>query len=417
MNTGRLKFNGSVALAKEDDRPLHLQLRRIIADEIKSQHFPVGLKLPSERWFATKFEINRVTVRRAFEHLKEKGILKTHEQRSGVFVSPSARQKLKDPFPTIGIVLPEKFSTYITRNEWRLRYLDGIIDQANELGYATMMFQPPPIENAETYGYGEQGSLNNTLTNKEIYLPSYLKWENNLSERLAGVIHFGIRDVKRDPPLEVLWADDSLPQIVISGHVRNQPHIASIAGDVSVGATAAAEHLRDAGHQRVGVLTQHDLETDNTATFAYEAENRHLVIVKVLNSCGLDTPEQCIFGDCKSADNVREVVKAILELPDHPTALCCTNDQLARMVIDALEYFDCKVPDDISVIGYNDSEEAIAGLGITTIKQPFRTTGSRAVKMLVEMYEHGLDLEDLNIKMPTSLVIRASVAPVAAMAY
>jgi LacI family transcriptional regulator/LacI family repressor for deo operon, udp, cdd, tsx, nupC, and nupG len=81
-----------------------------------------------------------------------------------------------------------------------------------------------------------------------------------------------------------------------------------------------------------------------------------------------------------------DLAHALLAMPDPPTAIFAASDVQAMGVLQAAEALGLRVPEDVAVIGFDDVEEASV-LGLTTVRQPLRETGARAVELLLSAIE------------------------------
>jgi len=98
----------------------------------------------------------------------------------------------------------------------------------------------------------------------------------------------------------------------------------------------------------------------------------------------------------------------LLTLPQRPTAIFAANDLSAIRTMEVARELGLRVPDDVSVIGFdNVPESALAHPPLTTIDQPLQDIGARALHMLVDLVD-GRALDSTHVRMPTALVERAS---------
>lgn len=100
-----------------------------------------------------------------------------------------------------------------------------------------------------------------------------------------------------------------------------------------------------------------------------------------------------------------------LALPDPPTALIAGNDEVALRWFDELNAHGARVPDDISLIGFDDSQgAALMAPGLTTVRQPAELVG-RTAAMFVDKLVDGALAETCRTVLPVELVLRGSTAP------
>ncbi len=109
-------------------------------------------------------------------------------------------------------------------------------------------------------------------------------------------------------------------------------------------------------------------------------------------------------------DGYRQTL-ALIQRPDPPTAIFAGNDAQAAGVYQALYEQNIRIPDDMSVIGFDDvMYSAQMSPPLTTIHQPLVEIGRMATNMLLQLIS-GLPLDSLHVELSTSLVVRQSCAP------
>jgi LacI family transcriptional regulator len=101
----------------------------------------------------------------------------------------------------------------------------------------------------------------------------------------------------------------------------------------------------------------------------------------------------------------------LLDGPQPPTAIFAFNDNMAVGVLRAARARGIRVPEDLSVVGFDDSEQAaIVTPALTTVRQPLAEMGRMAVSLLLRLLENQR-VEGLNVELATRLVVRDSTAP------
>ena len=107
-----------------------------------------------------------------------------------------------------------------------------------------------------------------------------------------------------------------------------------------------------------------------------------------------------------------EALRELMALPEPPTAVFAGSDSQALGILEAARQTGRRVPEDVSVVGYNDIEVA-AFLGLTTIHIPMRELGRYGVELLLEAIDNP-DAPPAQIRLPAELVVRRSSGPAAA---
>jgi LacI family transcriptional regulator len=200
-------------------------------------------------------------------------------------------------------------------------------------------------------------------------------------------------------------ATANLPVVVIDqrGTLNRFP---SVSVDNYGGAQLAVEHLAELGHTRIAFLGGDDsIEGVRDRQRGYH---------DALARRGLPRdPELVVTGDL-SQMTAFELASGLLELPDRPTAIFSANDQGAFGVIAAAREAGLRVPDDISVIGFDDIPMAEQfHPSLTTVRQPFQQMASSAVNTLLAQIA-GIDAASQRITFPAELVVRNSTGAVRA---
>jgi DNA-binding LacI/PurR family transcriptional regulator len=188
--------------------------------------------------------------------------------------------------------------------------------------------------------------------------------------------------------------------------------------DDRAGAAQLAEHLLRLGHQRLAVVSFGlnrapfrglvDEESQAASTYAVTRE-RLAGYRDAVRAHGLDWAAiPVIEGTISSALEGRVAAAAVLARHPRPTALLCLSDRVAEGALEAARTMGLQVPDDLSVVGFDDSEPA-RRLGITTIRQDHRRKGEFAAQALIDVLG-GRTPNPITV-LPTQLVIRNSTGP------
>jgi LacI family transcriptional regulator len=169
------------------------------------------------------------------------------------------------------------------------------------------------------------------------------------------------------------------------------------------GAYNATEYLVKLGHSRIGFITgSMDLSAATDRLDGYKAALR---VSHIAEDAGLIYEGEFIQPDGYAGAG------ALLELEDPPTAIFASNDAMAMGAMDAVRSLGLRVPEDISVLGFDDiPQAALVRPALTTVRQPLEQMGRVATQMLLERLKNP-GKETGRIELPTELVIRGSTAP------
>ncbi|QPL05077.1 MULTISPECIES: LacI family DNA-binding transcriptional regulator [Actinomyces] len=169
------------------------------------------------------------------------------------------------------------------------------------------------------------------------------------------------------------------------------------------GGVQATEHLIGLGHRRIGVICgpQRSLPTiERLAGF------RH-----ACSAADIEPDDSLILPGRYDYESGLEAGGALLDLAEPPTAIFAMNDVIAVGVLEAARRRNVHVPEDLSVIGFDDTSVArMSSPRLTVIRQPLHEIGSEAVHAVVRALGRGR-VSGSPIEMQTSLVTRSSTAP------
>jgi LacI family transcriptional regulator, galactose operon repressor len=171
----------------------------------------------------------------------------------------------------------------------------------------------------------------------------------------------------------------------------------------SAGATQVTRHLLDLGHRRIGVISGPE------GWIASEERLRgyHAALAGAGVLPDLDLVR---YGNFR-VDGGLEAAERLLTLPDRPTAVFAFNDLMAVGAMQVARGLGLRIPEDLSVVGFDDTAEAqAASPELTTVRQPLAEMGRTAVSLLLRQLENR-QFEPLRVELGTRLVVRESTGP------
>jgi LacI family transcriptional regulator len=190
---------------------------------------------------------------------------------------------------------------------------------------------------------------------------------------------------------------------VLIDHQGFGPDCAAVGAANWQGAYNATEYLIQLGHKRIGFITGWmDLGAAVDRLEGYRAAlwANHISYDETL-------VRQSTFQQLDGYKSATE----LLTSPEPPTAIFASNDMMAFGVMDAVRESGQRIPEDISVIGFDDIPQAgIIHPALTTVRQPLHNMGSVAAQMLLDLLKHP-DFPPKRIELPTGLVVRDSCQP------
>lgn len=172
----------------------------------------------------------------------------------------------------------------------------------------------------------------------------------------------------------------------------------------------AVQLLRSLGHRRLGYV---ELPSDHE--FAFSAKLRSASFVASSTACGYSREDLLMLGvdSPKGGDSMDAIVSSavvsLLSEPNRPTALCVETDDFAVALIARLRRFGIRVPEDMTVIGFDDSRIAPVA-DLTTIHQDPVHMARLAGRQAIELMGH-LRMEQPHVLVGTTLILRGTSGP------
>ncbi len=372
-----------------------------IRTNIRQGKFARGTRLPSEHELADESGLSRGTIRRAIEQLIDSGDLKRKPSSRPVVTGRSVQESR---------TVAQEIHVWITQpiaNPVSLQFLQGVSAGLMGTRFRTVVREPIRFLK-DAIREEERDFLRNLLE----------------SPRAAGAI------IERDPfasnddlfkqvlaeGKHLVFVDIPAPEGIDADHVGTNNTSAS---------RRAATTLISQGHQKIWYVTDSDVALSSAARIeGYKRAMAQAGLgdeVKVLIATNLpESPSHSlnaagIFlahlnGSSNFADLGRRVVRTILESDEYPTAIMVNCDALALSILAYMEGAGIKVPEEISVIGF----DWIARFGdpkfdvLTSISQDFEGFGSNAADLLLDRLNTKRTLSPRHVLLDAPLVTRQS---------
>jgi LacI family transcriptional regulator len=197
--------------------------------------------------------------------------------------------------------------------------------------------------------------------------------------------------------------EEDVPLVVVDPADIPSPHVVSVGATNWAGGLAATEHLIGLGHRRIAAIGgTPTLLCSRARIDGYRAAHDHHGIPA--------DPNLVRHGDFHHEGGFVAALE-LLGLEDPPTAFFAGSDQQAFGVIQAARVRGLRVPDDVSVVGFDDLPVARwASPPLTTVVQPLAEMGRTAARMLLRMIA-GQPLGSRRVELATQRVVRESTAP------
>lgn len=349
---------------------IYLQVKEALRNSIERGELKQGEPLPGRVKLCEMFGTNRLTVDRAIRELVREGWLVTVKGK-GTFVShPDSRSSTATM--TFAVVWSQRGISEQQNIYWG-PLLRGIAQTTSELGIQLQFREMNPVFYLDFFRESKADGM--------IVLAPTVEDEIVLS---------GLR--KHSVPFVAtssVYEDRSLPCVGV---------------DNFSGVKQALEHLWSLGHRQIAIV---DLDLRQT-----DLLQRWDAFRKLMGEAGykIDPRWVLLYPDRWCIDK-EETVKGWLESIPLPTAIFGADYEMTLAVFSALKSFGVKIPEQVSLIGFDDPPmAAFLEPPLTVIRQPVGEIGKRAVRKLHDALQKGMMLEGTEI-LTTELIVRSSTAP------
>ena len=199
-------------------------------------------------------------------------------------------------------------------------------------------------------------------------------------------------------------ASDAVLPMVNACEVLDKTNCPTVVLDNRAAACAMTEHLLSLGHRRIAMIkgpSRSPLTRDRVAGYR-----------DALEAAGFAYQDELLFRGDFTLQSGHKAAAELLAMSNRPTAIFCENDEMAIGAIQCLKQHGVKVPEDMSVAGFDDISFAqYCDPPLTTIAQPAEEFGSTAVSLLIDLLEGRLTKAP-KVILPFELIIRTSTGPV-----
>jgi LacI family transcriptional regulator len=191
--------------------------------------------------------------------------------------------------------------------------------------------------------------------------------------------------------------------VVVDPRLRIDERVPTVSAAHSSGADQATRYLLGLGHRRIAAITgAGDMMATEERLRGYRA---------ALAAAGVAPDPAIVIESNWEVDGGREAGAALLQLADPPTAIFAFNDPLAIGAMQAVLARGLRVPEDVSIVGFDDTAECeLVTPALTTVRQPLAEMGRMGVSLLMRLLENR-SFEALHVELATALIVRASTAP------
>jgi DNA-binding LacI/PurR family transcriptional regulator len=196
-------------------------------------------------------------------------------------------------------------------------------------------------------------------------------------------------------------ANNRDPVLIVNNYLVDEP-LDHVVCDYSAGARLAVEHLLGLGHRRIGMI--------HGAVEVQTANDVRNTFVSVLKEHGIGDGETRLADGLYTEEGGGAAAQAILERDPKVTALLAGNDKMAIGAMHRLRQRGKRVPEDVSVVGFDDSRAAaFTTPPLTTVRTPLYDLGQHCAERMVDLILG--KVEQCQEVLPVDLIIRESTAP------
>jgi DNA-binding LacI/PurR family transcriptional regulator len=328
---------------------------KLLKERIENGTWPENTFLPAERKLCEELGIGRGGLLAIFQELVAMGYIRIERGR-GARVSIGVKHGFRR------ILVVENSNFLLSHSSEHLRILDGISSMAESLGVETVLSfadinsTPEPL--IERYASGEYQGIIIAETFKLVNIDQLLRYR-------IPVVVANSEAAEKIPCTQVDFRE-----------------IGRIAG----------RELFNHGHRNIGMLS------GPHASYIFKEMLAGLKGALAEDDVAIK-PEHIIYWE---SDNIDEELKRLLTLPDRPDAFFVARDWRAAKLYEVCTKLNLLIPDDISVISYDDlSWPSAAQVGLSTVSEPTAEIGGQAVLMLKNWVESG--------KQPDSIIVHGQL--------
>lgn len=369
------------------NKPLYMVILEDLKARILNGEFKTDQQLPTEVELAEQSGVSRITSKRALIELEREGLI-YRKRGSGSYVKKqendnqlpesTAMNSISNPNPIISMILP-----YLATNE--LEYIQGAADYLDSKGYYLSIH--------------------------------YSNWDKNKEkELLLRVPKIGSRGIILYPMSTMINIDvlnalywNNYPLIMIDQYIESLP-VTSVVSDNLEGGYQATKKLIDLKHKRIAFVSSISIE------YRSSVRDRYQGYCKALRDHHLPVDPDLIVTDFyEEADEhedsnefYKTMVSRLMDIG--VTAIQVEHDHLAVDLLRSAIDMGIRIPDQLSIIGFDDHMiSRLVEVPLTTISQDCTEIGRRAAELIVQQIENQ-DNKEQQITVPVRLVERSSTA-------
>jgi GntR family transcriptional regulator, arabinose operon transcriptional repressor len=384
-----MKNSIQIEISHESVIPLHEQLLNQLRQFILSKRWQPGYRIPSETELQEQLKISRNTIRQALRNAEIEGLIERVPGRGTFVAQLQTRTPAKRPIA---------FVVFDFERAGQRNLLNGAESVAREAGYRVIFCN------------------SNSDAEQEIRILAHLQEDD-----VAGILLWSSIDEGNPAHLARLSRQD-FPPVTMMDRTFSDVNWDYVASHNYDGGYMAAQHLLDLCHQQIVFLSCRIMDLLPIA-------ERYRGFQAALHEAGCPVMEPWLIGNPNQEITSPYTFKAYSE-PDNPyveqivtymrenhgkaTAIFAMNDNVALLALKAAQIAGLRVPEDISIVGFDDMDfTSYLPTPLTTVAQNSYVIGRRAAELLIERIEGWYSGQPRSVYIPTHLCARASTTVLA----
>ncbi|MFP4015781.1 MAG: substrate-binding domain-containing protein [Halanaerobiales bacterium] len=334
--------------------PKYLQVKNLILKSIENGIIKPGDKVPSENELKEQYNVSRHTVRKALELLEREGLL---DKRQGIGTFYQGRKQPSSK--NIGFISISLYD-YIFAD-----ILSGIDNILHQNDYQVIL-----------------GNSQDSIEREGVILGQFL------DKNIDGLIIEPAKSAHTQPNTSLLdqFIKRNIPVVVLDSLYSGKDYN-SVVVDDQKGGFLATDYLIEMGHIRIAMVykSAHSPAQDRLQGYKRALKEANISIcselIKPYQNSEFEHPE-------KFDGEIRTICQELLDLDKPPTAIFCFNDQTAVLMKEILSEQGIDVPEDISLIGFDNSEMVrLNTISISSVSHPRKKSGEKAAEIILDQID------------------------------
>ena len=354
---------------RNSEMPIYKQIYDDINNRIMNGEYALGSMLPSENKLCKVYGVERATVRKALAMMVDDGKIEKIQGLGSSVLDPRKRNDADKKQNLLFLLKKGVNDTDRISEPFNEKLMITFDHECSNRGYS-LLYKP----------FSEKDTVDDLITTCN---PCGVFYTNSLpTEIYKGLLHKGI------------------PVVLVN---ISHPIYPSVCLDNRGGAKMVVDYLYELGHRRIGFISGGlgfggQIQTGRSAGYK-----------EALEKNGIAYDEKLVVKGDWSMESGKTAFRQLVERGDLPTALFAVNDSMAIGVVMEAANLGICVPDDISIVGFdNIDQSAYTSPPLTTVAVDYNTMSRTACMLMLDMIDHSNFELNVNIYVPLSLVERES---------